>query len=67
MIVRTNLCNARKAKGMTQREMSKVLGISEVYYRKIEAGDREGRGKLWDNLEALFDYEIQQRELRINE
>lgn len=65
MIVRTILYNARKSKDMTQREVSKVLGISEIYYRKIEAGDRDGRSELWDNLEALFG--IHQRELRTNE
>ena len=65
MIVRTILYNARKSKDMTQREVSEVLGISEIYYRKIEAGDRDGRNELWDNLEALFG--IPQRELRTNE
>ena len=65
MIVRTILYNARKSKDMTQREVSEVLGISEIYYRKIEAGTRDGRNELWDNLEALFG--IHQRKLRTNE
>lgn len=63
--MRTKLYNARKSKGITQKEMAKILGISEIYYRKIEAGDREGRSEIWDNLETLL--EIHQRQLRTNE
>ncbi len=36
---RTTLIMARKRKGETQRAASANLGISEVYLRKIEAGD----------------------------
>ncbi|MDY2985922.1 MAG: helix-turn-helix transcriptional regulator [Synergistes jonesii] len=54
-MVRLNLHNARKSFGKTQREMSKLLGISEVYYRKIEAGARTGKYELWVKLATLLD------------
>jgi hypothetical protein len=35
-------------------------------YQQLEAGKREGKGHIWDALEALFDFKISQRELREN-
>lgn len=52
--MRKNLYSARKLAGKTQKEISKRLGISEVYYRKIEAGDRTGSVHIWDGLEKLL-------------
>lgn len=61
--MRQNLKNARKAAGMTQQQMADKLGISERYYRQIEAGQRTGDFELWDSLEDCFG--IHQRLLRI--
>ena len=52
--MRKNLLNARKLTGKTQKEIAKNLGISEVYYRKIEAGERTGSVHIWDSLEKLL-------------
>ena len=40
--MRKNLQSARKAAGLTQQAMADKLGISERYYRFIEAGTRDG-------------------------
>lgn len=60
--MRKNLQKARKAKGMTQKQVAEYLGISERYYRFIESGDRGGDFKIWDTLEDLLG--IHQRILR---
>ena len=60
--MRKNLQEARKAKGMTQKQVAKHLGISERYYRFIESGDRGGDFEIWDALEDLLG--IHQRVLR---
>lgn len=60
--MRENLCTARKAKGMTQKQVADYLEIGERYYRYIEAGTRDGDFALWDMLEDLFG--IHQRILR---
>ena len=54
--------NARKAAGLTQKQVAERLGISERYYRFIEAGSRGGDFEIWDDLEDLFG--IHQRILR---
>lgn len=61
-IVRENLKNARKAACLTQQAMADKLGISLVYYQKIEAGDRTGDFSIWDDLEDITG--IHQRLLR---
>ena len=60
--MRQILKRAREQAGATQREIADKLGGSERYYRHIELGSREGKGWLWDELEALF--QIPQRQLR---
>ncbi len=60
--MRENLKNARKAAGMTQRQVAEYLGISERRYQDIEYGKTIGSVKHWDALEDLF--QIQQRQLR---
>lgn len=60
--MRKNLKEARQNAGMTQKEVAEYLGISERYYRQIEAGQRNGDFTLWDSLEDLFG--IHQRILR---
>ena len=60
--MRENLRKARKAAGLTQQQMADKLGISLVYYQKIEAGDRTGDFAIWDDLEDITG--IHQRILR---
>lgn len=60
--MRENLKNARKAAGMTQKQVAEYLGITEQYYQSLEYGKRIGRIEMWDKLEDLF--KIHQRKLR---
>lgn len=60
--MRENLKNARKAAGMTQKQVAEYLGITEQYYQSLEYGKRIGRIEMWDKLEDLF--KIHQRTLR---
>ena len=60
--MRETLRNARKEKNMTQQAVADYLGISLVYYQKIEQGSRTGDFEIWDSLEDLFN--IHQRKLR---
>ena len=61
-MMREKLKKARKNAGLTQQQLAKELGISEIGYRKIEAGDRLGSFEVWDRLEDIF--KIHQRILR---
>jgi len=60
--MRENLKNARKAAGMTQRQVAEYLGISERMYQRIESGEALGKITYWDMLEDLFGFP--QRQLR---
>ena len=60
--MRENLRQARKDKGMTQKQVAEYLGITDRYFQHIEAGDRNGDFEIWDMLEDLFG--IHQRILR---
>ncbi len=60
--MRENLQAARKAKGMTQKQVAEYLGIKERAYQNLEYGITLGSIKHWDALEDLF--EIPQRKLR---
>ncbi len=59
---RDNLKKARQKAGMTQKQVAEYLGISERYYKQIEAGQRTGDFTIWDALEDLFN--VHQRKLR---
>lgn len=61
-MARKNLKEARQKAGMTQKQVAEYLGISERYYKQIEAGQRTGDFTLWDKLEDLL--MIHQRKLR---
>ncbi|MCD2492761.1 helix-turn-helix domain-containing protein [Lacrimispora sp. NSJ-141] len=61
--MRKALKEARQKAGMTQRDVADYLGITERYYRQIEAGQRTGDFELWDSLEDLL--KIHQRLLRV--
>lgn len=60
--MRENLKKARIAKGLTQQQVSKYLGIDDRYYKALEAGERLGGIWIWDKLEDLFN--VNQRVLR---
>lgn len=60
--MRKNLQEARKDKGLTQQAVADHLGISLRYYQQIEAGDRTGDFRIWDDLEDLL--AVHQRTLR---
>lgn len=60
--MRQNLKDARNEHGMTQQQVADKLGISLVYYQKIEQGVRTGDVKIWDALERMFN--CHQRVLR---
>ena len=60
--MRQKLKAARIATGKTQKETATTIGISERYYQHLETGTREGKGRYWDKLEALFG--LPQRQLR---
>lgn len=60
--MRENLKKARKEAGMTQQQIADRLGISVVYYQKIEQGSRTGDFSFWDELEDITG--VHQRKLR---
>ncbi len=60
--MRENLKAARKAKGLTQKQVAEYLGITEQHYQRIEYGKTIGKIELWDKLEDLFN--VHQRTLR---
>ena len=60
--MRKTLKDARQKVGMTQQQMADRLGISLVYYQKIEAGDRTGDFQICDDLVDITG--IHQRKLR---
>lgn len=60
--MRENLKKAREAAKMTQQQVADYIGISLVYYQKIEQGSRTGDYWIWDILEDLFN--LHQRKLR---
>lgn len=60
--MRKNLKEARQKAGMTQQQIADRLGITLVYYQKIEQGSRTGDFELWDTLEDITG--VHQRKLR---
>ena len=63
--MRKNLKEARRAAGMTQKQVAEYLHTAERYYKQIEYGERLGSIAMWDILEDLFN--VHQRKLRENE
>ena len=63
--MRENLKAARNEHGMTQQQVADKLGISLIYYQKIEQGTRTGDFKIWDTLEKMFNcHQTKLRELK---
>lgn len=60
--MRENLKNARKAAGLTQKQIADQLGIGDRYYKSLESGERLGGIWMWDKLEDLLG--VNQRVLR---
>lgn len=60
--MRKVLKKARQDAGLTQQQMADRLGISLVYYQKIEQGTRTGDFYIWDTLEDITG--VHQRKLR---
>lgn len=60
--MRANLQAARRAKGLTQEQVAKILDVGLRHYKKIEAGDTLGSILIWDTLEDLLG--VNQRVLR---
>ncbi len=60
--MRENLRQARKDKGLTQKQVAEFLGITERAYQNLEYGLTLGSIKHWDVLEDLFG--CPQRKLR---
>lgn len=56
------LKQARKSKGMTQRQVAERLGLKIRQYIRIETGDSLGSIGVWDKLERMF--KIHQMKLR---
>lgn len=50
--MRAYLCSIRDKNGLTKRELSQRLGISESYYNLIEHGSRQ------KNISVRFLYEL---------
>lgn len=61
-MLRKNLKNARKEKGMTQRQVAERLNINIRHYQKMESGEIGGSFDAWDALEDMFG--VHQRILR---
>ena len=60
--MRKLLKKARQDAGLTQQQMADRVGISLVYYQKIEQGTRTGDFYIWDTLEDITG--VHQRKLR---
>jgi len=60
--MRDGLKIIREDRGLTQGQVVTSIGCSIRMYRFIEAGQREGKGWIWDALQDLFG--VNQRELR---
>lgn len=52
--MREKLIEKRKSLGLTQVELSKKLGISEVYVRKLESGGRNPSVSTMLKFETLY-------------
>lgn len=62
--MRNILREERHKKGMTQKQVADLLGISERGYKFIEYGQRTGSIEIWDKLEDIFN--VHQCLLRCN-
>lgn len=52
--MRTNLKLFRVKRGLTQEEISDLIGCARATYSMIETGKREGRRSFWNALQKAF-------------
>lgn len=57
--MRNKLIKLRKNKGLTQKEVAEILGITRGYYGHIETGRRNPPLKLALNIGKLFDKKVE--------
>jgi transcriptional regulator with XRE-family HTH domain len=60
--MRKTLINQREAKGLSQREVAKAIGVSRQLITDLEREARVGTVRVWDKLERFF--KVPQQELR---
>jgi len=44
----------RKENQLTQKQLAKILNITERQYRHLEAGTSDGSVKIWQQLSKIF-------------
>jgi transcriptional regulator with XRE-family HTH domain len=52
--MRQNLRNARKRKGLTQRDIARLLNITVRQYGAIESGASNGSVKVWQEIKRVL-------------
>lgn len=52
--MRQNLRNARKRKGLTQRDIAWLLNITVRQYGAIESGASNGSVKVWQEIKRVL-------------
>lgn len=52
--MRQNLRNARKHKGLTQRDIARLLNITVRQYGAIESGASNGSVKVWQEIKRVL-------------
>lgn len=52
--MRQNLRNARKRKGLTQRDIALLLNITVRQYGAIESGASNGSVKVWQEIKRVL-------------
>lgn len=52
--MRQNLRKARKRKGMTQRDIARLLNITVRQYGAIETGASNGSVKVWQEIKRVL-------------
>jgi putative transcriptional regulator len=55
---RRKLIELRKQRSLTQRQVAEVLGISEVYVRKIEKGDSDPGRETMVKFQHFYQYDL---------
>jgi len=57
----------RIEKGLTQRQVADLIGVSQGFYQCIELGARIGKVGLWEKLSAIFGVPIQELRTPVEE
>jgi transcriptional regulator with XRE-family HTH domain len=52
--MRNNLIERRKAQGLTQGELGKLVGVSVAFICALETSFRKGPVEIWDRLEDVL-------------